>query len=158
MKKTLIVFAGKRGTTREAAGRLAAALNGASTLNLAGPGAGKSALEGYERVVLAGSSYMGQWNPALVDWANAREDELMGKDLAILELGMNKSESAAMLAQPRLSAHARAYCKPGGSVHWAELTFMERMIMKMVNGKKGDASNLDWAELDAFGERLKEAQ
>ncbi len=35
MKKTLIVFAGKRGTTREAAGRLAAALNGASTLNLA---------------------------------------------------------------------------------------------------------------------------
>jgi menaquinone-dependent protoporphyrinogen oxidase len=158
MKKTLIVFAGKRGTTKEAAGRLAAALNGASTLNLAWPGASKSSLDGYERVVLAGSSYMGQWNPALVDWASARENELMAKDVAILELGMNKSERAAAQAQPRLSAHAQAYCKPGGCVHWEELTFIERMIIKTVSGKKGDASNLDWAELDAFGQGLKGAQ
>jgi len=155
MKKTLVVFAGKRGTTKAAAGRLAAALGGQAAYDLAaGPVPGP---EDYEAVALAGAAYMGRWDERLVAWANEHADALERKEVALLEIGMNAEANAAAAALPGLAARARAYCKPGGAVRWAELGFMERLIMRMVTGKKGDASNYDEAKLDAFALELKEA-
>lgn len=155
MKKTLVVFAGKRGTTKAAAGRLAAALGDSVAYDLAaGPVPGP---EDYEAVALAGAAYMGSWDQRLVAWANEHAEALKRKELALLEIGMNPAANAAAAALPGLAARARAYCKPGGSVRWSKLGFMERLIVRMVSGKKGDASNYDEAKLDAFASELKEA-
>lgn len=154
MKKTLVVFAGKRGTTKAAAGRLAAALGGQAAYDLAaGPVPGP---EDFEAVALAGAAYMGSWDERLVAWANEHAAALGSKEVALLEIGMN-AEANAAAALPGLAARARAYCKPGGAVRWAELGFMERLIVRMVSGKKGDASNYDESKLDAFALELKRA-
>ena len=155
----IVVFDSRHGATADVAARIAEQLGeGSRLVFLRDRGAERVDLSDCELVVLGGPVYAGTWSKRAAAFARLREGELAGKKFAYFLVGMVPADGTAAASRvlpPALADAAIASAKFGGAYRWEGMNFLERLIIKAVSGKTGDAEATDWAAVDVFSERLQ---
>jgi len=156
VKRVLVTYASKHGSTAEVADALAERLDAAGHLCDRLPARGVRSLEGYDCVVLGGSLYTGHWHRDAVRFLRDHAEELDCIPLAVFALGprtLSEKDVAGSRAQLD-AALARLPVAPdlvrifGGAVDPKKLRFpFSRM-------PASDAR--DWAAIDAWAGEVEQ--
>lgn len=154
----LVAYASKHGATEGIAQRIAAQLRqlGQSVDLQPVESAGDPAR--YEACVIGSAVYMGSWMKEAADFVRSNREALAGRPVWLFSSGPTGTE---VLAEPKEIAEFQAAIQPrehhefAGVLDRHELSFPERMIVKAVKAPEGDFR--DWAEIDAWAERISVA-
>jgi menaquinone-dependent protoporphyrinogen oxidase len=107
-ERVLITYGSKHGSTAETADAIAGMLRRHGLEVDVSEAARVQSLEGYDRVVLGGSIYMGRWHPDARDFMNRFGDELSIIPVAIFAMGPKTSEPDDLAAaREQLDANLR---------------------------------------------------
>lgn len=131
--KTLILYSTTYGYTEEIAMALAKHYTDATTQNIKKNT--KVDLSKYDHVILGGSVYMGRVNKKLTDFAKMHEAELLQKKLGLFICCLvDDKYMEEMSANFSAALIDHAYVKEnfGGKLQTEKMSFMHKMIMKMV--------------------------
>ena len=96
MKRTLVAYGSKHGSTKEVATAIAADLRAAGhDVDLLSAGAAVVAgLDGYDSVVIGGSLYLGRWHPDVCRFMRRHRTALGRVPLAVFALGPRTLDTA----------------------------------------------------------------
>ena len=131
-ERVLITYGSKHGSTAETANAIAGMLRERGLEVDVSEAARVQSLEGYDRLVLGGSIYMGRWHPDARDFVKRFAAELSTKPVAIYAMGPKTSEPDDLAAaREQLDANLRKLpdvgADPvaifGGVINPAELHF-----------------------------------
>lgn len=154
--KTLVVYATKYGCTEKCATKLAAELLGEVKLHNLKDGI--PALDEYNQVVIGGSIYMGQIQKEVAEFCKQKEDELQIKGLGLFIVCMREGEMAQEqlnTVYPKgLSNHAKAKGIFGGEFIFSKMSFMDKLITKVIAKTSADVSNIDHESIYSFAEKM----
>lgn len=156
MRRTLVAYGSKHGSTKEVATAIAADLRAAGhDVDLLSAGAAVVAgSAGYDSVVLGGSLYMGRWHSDACSFIRRHRTELERLPLAVFALGP-RTLSAGDVASSRKQldkALRRLKVEPelvaifGGAVDPSGLRF------PLSHMQESDAR--DWQAIDAWSEEI----
>lgn len=141
--KTLIVYAGKYGCTKNCAQELKNKLTGEVDIADATKG-NLPSIGGYDNVIIGGSIYMGQLNKKLKTFANNNLDKLLTKKVGLfLVCGFadKVEETMANVYPQKLRDHAVAMECFGGEMNVDKMGFVHKKMIQML-GKEIDASQI----------------
>jgi menaquinone-dependent protoporphyrinogen oxidase len=149
--KVLVAYATKAGSTTEVAQAIAEVLrNQGNTVDVA-PVKEVKDLSPYRAVIAGSAIRMGSWLPEAVDFVAKNQAALAKVPTAFfLVSGYLKDDTPEMRA--KVSAFldpVRAMVKPGkegmfaGKMDYSKITFLDRLIAKMVKSVEGDWRNWD---------------
>jgi menaquinone-dependent protoporphyrinogen oxidase len=154
-ERVLIAYGSKHGSTAETADAIGGMLRERGLevdVSEAGP---VKSLEGYDRVVLGGSIYMGRWHPDARDFVKRFADDLSSIPVAIFAMGPKTSEPGDLAdARKQLDANlgklppvgANPIAIFGGVINPAKLHFpFSRMPAT-------DAR--DWQQIEEFADAV----
>lgn len=155
--RTLVVFAGKYGSTKKAAHILKNELFGeVSLVNLTEekpPG-----LDTFDRIVIGGSIYAGSIRPEVRKFCRENLAALTGKKLGLFVCcGLeNKAEEQINTVFPReLLSQAATTGYFGYEVNYDKMSFIDRIIMRLVSGQKENQFCLKEENIKKFASELK---
>ena len=172
MKRILVAYASKSGTTKQVAQRLARALapecdlydlRSATMHTLSGTSARLPLrsldFSAYQGVALGSAMYMGRPLKPFLRVCQERAGELTRQPLFLFTVGIaNKQEEQSYLwplLPQAITEHAKDLYHLGGELH-AERGFMHRMVLKDYEKKNLPAPALDDAAIGQLSEALKQ--
>ncbi len=159
--KTVIIYTTRYGCTEKAAGMLKNKLEGEVDLvNLTGQI--ESNLDGYDRVILGGSIYIGQIQKQIKEYANRHLEQLQHKKIGLficagrpepelLEKELNDAFPRPLLDQ----ALARGFF--GYEYDFAKLKLFDKMIVRKVVGLKESKFQISEDAIASFAGRMNSA-
>ncbi|MFA9559161.1 flavodoxin domain-containing protein [Evansella sp. AB-rgal1] len=155
--KTAIIYATSRGTTEKAANLLMDQLHGKGTLiNL--KKASSINLSDYDSVILGSSIHAGMVQGKMRKFIKANEQELLSKKLGLFICCMLDGEKALSqleLAFPeQMRKQALASGIFGGEFDFSKMNFLEKFIVKRVDGNATDMSTLSEEEIEKFARKF----
>jgi menaquinone-dependent protoporphyrinogen oxidase len=152
----LITYATRAGSTAEVAAEIGKSLSQKGFLVDVKPVKEKPSLDGYSAVILGSAIRMGNWLPEAVDYIEAHQEKLNTLSKALFTVHMlntgedeaSRSNRLAYLDQvrPFLKDAEEVYFE--GVMDFSKLTFLDRMIAKMVKAVEDD--NRDWKKIRAW--------
>ncbi|NLP36170.1 MAG: flavodoxin [Firmicutes bacterium] len=154
--RTLIAFAGKYGSTKKAAHLLRDKFSGEVTLvNLTEEK--PPDLDTFDLVVIGGSIYAGFIRPEVRKFCRDNLATLTGKKLGLFVCcGLeNKAEEQIKTVFPReLLSRAMATGYFGYEVNYDQMSFLDRIIMRLVSGQKENQFCLREENIEKFAAEL----
>jgi len=149
--RTLIAYRTKYGTAAACARRLLAKIGGDTVLaDLAD--ARDVNVRDYDVVLVGGSIYAGKVQRAVVSFCERNRPALLQRKVGIFLCCLYQGEDALMQLQSAfpdwLLAHAFARALPGGEVHYARLTLLDRLLVRGLTHAKSDLSRMNPRALD----------
>lgn len=156
---TLIVYGTKYGCTEKCADMLAKKLEGKADIqNL--KNMKDIDLSQYDSIIVGGSIYIGRIQKEVSDFCTNNIEALKNKKLGLFICGMQEKELQTELntAFPKelLSAAVVKECF-GGQFILKNMSFMDKMVVKMVAKTDKDISNISEAAIDSFAKQMNAA-
>ena len=149
---TLIVYAGKSGTTKKMATFLRDSLEGEVTLaNLRKNRAPDPAA--YDRVLIGGAVYAGSLDKVVRRFCEKYLESLKNRKIGLFLCSLREEDADGNFARnfpPELRTHASSERWLGGRFIFAEHTFVIRAMMKKLTGKDTNVDNLQWDKAKQF--------
>ena len=159
---TLILYATKRGATKQIAEQLASELDGNVTIHNIHDG--KPSIAAFDTVIVGGSIYMNKIQHGVTSFLRANEKELIKKRLGLFIGCYTPPETEGYLEQffpTALLAHAQVKDMLGGLMQYDKMNPVYRTIFMSL--KKIDDFNKSFIEpkieterIRVFAERMKE--
>ena len=153
--KTIILFATKRGASRQIAERISSELGGAELFDIKQQNIPD--LREYECVIIGSSVYAGSIRKEAKVFLAGNADALKDKQIGLFISGMSKDEAEnekmfkSNFPETILQA-AKAKILPGGIFDPQKMGGFERFIMKIVTKQKGYYSTIDEQKIMRFAE------
>ncbi|MDL4839644.1 flavodoxin domain-containing protein [Aquibacillus rhizosphaerae] len=157
--KLLIIYCTSHGTTEKAAKQLSYLLKGNITLVDLKKNSDVDVNE-YDAIIIGGSIYMGKIQKQIRNFISYFSNQLMTKQLGLFICCIQDGEAAieqfnnGFPIELRRKAIANGFF--GGELTVSDMSFMEKRIIKMVNGKLEDVSTYNkkriYQFVDAFNE------
>jgi Flavodoxin len=155
--KILIVFSSSHGTTKKAAQLLTENITGEVDIIDLGK-CPKPNLKDYAAVILGGSIHAGSIQSKVKQFIKENQPVLMTKQIGLFLCCMfegNKAIKQFETAYPQeLREKSLANGLFGGEYIISKLNFLERKIVKLVNGVARDVSKIDEQEIKNFADKL----
>jgi menaquinone-dependent protoporphyrinogen oxidase len=157
--KTLIAYATRYGSVTNAVAKLVPLLDGeVETVRL-----GRDPVpdpEGFDRVLVGGSVYMGRVQPEVERFCKEHRASLLRRRLAFFLCAGDEDEGKRREALSKkvpedLLEHASSLGWFGSEVHWEEMTWLHRLALRMATGTKESYSDLREENIASFAEALK---
>ena len=160
-QRVLIAYATRAGSTPEIAAAIGETLSGRGYAVDVKPAKSRPALNGYSAVLLGSAIRMGSWLPEMVDYIKENQMTLqlsisMGMPVGLftvhmLNTGDDPASRTARLAyldrvRALLGSVEEAYFS--GVIDLEKLSFLDRMMVKMVNSPLGDQR--DWNKIRSW--------
>lgn len=150
-KRILVTYATRAGSTVEVASAIGETLRGRGFSVDVKPAKENPSLDGYQAVVIGSAIRMGSWLPEAVDFIKNNQGALSKMPVAlftvhILNLGEDEQSRASRLAY---LDNVRPLLKPvdeiffAGEINPAKLSFVDRLMGKMVKSPVGDLRDWD---------------
>jgi len=161
--KTLIVYATHHGCTEQCAQLLKERLGGeVDMVRLRGAFAGgRSALEGYQRVVVGGSIQIGKVQGAVRRFCKEHLETLLARQLGLFICCMAEGADAQKefdQAFPEvLRRHARATGIFGGAFRFEKMNPLQRAMIHKISGSKENVEKIRHEAIEDFAARLGSA-
>lgn len=160
-QKVLVTYASRAGSTMEVAQAVAEELTKRGFAVDVLPVKQASSVDGYGAVVIGSAVRMGSWLPDAVKFVEKNSAALQQKKTAFFGLYlMNQGEDeASRTARSAYMEPARKWVKPQteglfvGVGDPAKISFIERMIGKMVKSPEGDFR--DWNAIRAWAQQIE---
>ena len=156
MSKILVAYATRAGSTAEVAEEIGATLraNGA-TVDVRAIKSVRD-VNGYDAAIIGSAIRMGSWLPEMVDFIKANQASLNAIPIALFTVHiLNTGEDeASRAAQQAYLNPIRLLVKPtddvffSGKIALEPLSFVDRLMVKMVNPPVGDYR--DWDKIRAW--------
>src|ERR1700716_3125045 len=153
--RVLVTYASKHGSTAQVAERISLALIETGIEAEVIPVGDVGFVGGYDAVVLGSSVYFGKWMAEAVRFADQNRTDLAGRPVWLFSVG-------PLVTQPRPDPAERVLLKASikavdhhlfaGALKVAELSFVERVIVKGVKAPAGDFR--DWNEIASWGAKI----
>lgn len=157
MKKILIVFATRHGTTEKIVSQIVRYLPEAEVLDLRkGPG---PSLDEFETVVVGGPIQAGKIHKKVKNFCLKNQNILLRKKLALFICCMYDGEKAeeqfdkAFPETLRAAAGEKAILL--GELNFEKMNFLERFVIKNFIGVKQSVSRLQPEEIERFAQRIR---
>ena len=154
--RTLILYATKHGAARDIAQRLAKRMNGATVIDL-GTGSAPSP-NGYDRVIIGSSVYVGQLRKEAKAYAAQHADALKAVTLGLFVSGLSPEDVQAVLDAnyPKdVATHAKAAMTLGGAFQPDKAGFFERLAMRVITKTAEATSTISDEKIDRFAEVMR---
>ncbi len=156
--KTLIAFRTKYGTTAACARALAEKIGGQTALADIADSRDIDVRE-YDAVLIGGSIYAGRIQRGVVAFCERNRTALLQRKVGLFVCSLYQGEYARVQMQNAfpdwLLAHAFARALPGGELHRAQLSFLDRLLVRAVGNEGRDVSLLKLEVLDEMVAALK---
>jgi menaquinone-dependent protoporphyrinogen oxidase len=160
--KILVTYATKHGATAEIAKKIAEVLQDSGRPAEVLPVKRVGDLGSYGAVILGSAVYMGQWRKEAATFLENHEKALAERPVWIFSSGpTGEGDPVELLDGWRLPEALRPVAdriQPrdlavfGGALDAAKLSFLEKMILKMVKAPTGDFR--DWAAITAWAQGI----
>ncbi len=151
MKKILVTYATRAGSTIQIAETIAQTLGGTGSAVDMRPIKSVTDLKGYDAVVIGSAIRMGQWLPEAVQFVKTNQSTLANVPTAyFLVSGFLKNDT------PEMRKTVEAYLDPvrkilepksigmfAGKMDYGKLSFLDRTIAKVMKAEEGDWRNWD---------------
>ncbi|MCM0650171.1 flavodoxin domain-containing protein [Clostridium swellfunianum] len=154
---TLIVYSSKYGCTEKCAGLLVKELNDKVDIkNL--KNAGDIDISKYDKVIVGGSIYIGRIQKEVTEFCSKNLDKLKAKGIGLFICGMQESEAINTELNQNFPsellniAAAKGYF--GGEFILDKMSFMEKLIVKMVSKVSSDKSNILKDNIHKFAQEM----
>ncbi len=159
-KRVLVTYATRAGSTAEVAAEIGSNLSQRGFIVDVKPVKEVSSLEGYQAVVLGSAVRMGNWLPEMTAFVKANQQALNAVPVALftvhmLNTGEDETSRTArrtylQAIRPLLHHAEEAYF--AGRMDFSRLSFLDRIIAKMV--KAVEADRRDWDAVRAWAEMV----
>jgi menaquinone-dependent protoporphyrinogen oxidase len=157
MKSTIIIYATKHGSVENAVKLLKEKLYGEITIinimNEEPPSLGE-----FENVILGGSIYVGKIQKRLSKYIENHLSELLTKQIGLFICGAQKDEvrEQELIDSFPEALYKHALCKEifGYEIHYNDMNFIEKNIVRTILGHKSDYSELSEANIERFAETI----
>lgn len=151
--KTAIIYATSRGTTEKAAEKLKNHLRSDVTLiNL--KKAKSINLADYDAIILGSSIHAGMVQGKMKKFIKAKQDDLHGKKLGLYICCMYEADRAKLQFETAYPEELRKIAVAsglfGGEFDFSKMNFLEKFIVKKVDGHATDISTLSDEEIEKF--------
>lgn len=157
--RVLVCYATRAGSTAEVAAAIGENLNHKGYAVDVKRVKDNPSLDGYQAVVIGSAIRMGNWLPEAVEYIKGNQKLLQHMPVALftvhmLNIGGDETSQTNRLAyldkvRPLLNDPEEVYFE--GKMDFSQLSFLDRMIAKMVNAVEAD--NRDW---DRIGDWIPE--
>jgi menaquinone-dependent protoporphyrinogen oxidase len=154
--RILVTYATRAGSTAEVAAAIGESLSQRGYVVEVKPVKEEPDLAGYQAVLMGSCIRMGNWLPEAVGFVKASQPALSGMPVALfsvhmLNVGDDETSRTARLAylnavRPLLNGAEEVYFE--GKIEFARLSFLDRLISKMVKAVQAD--NRDWDKIRAW--------
>ncbi|MCK5003987.1 MAG: hypothetical protein KAS21_02820 [Candidatus Aminicenantes bacterium] len=156
MKKKLILFRSKYGSTKEYIKELAERIDGDCVISDAKKFSGN--LKDYNPIILGSCTYMGRI--LIVDFIKENKKILKNRKIYLFVVGVFPEDNEASkqsfeLIPEEIRKNLLGYRKLPGRINITKLNFFERMILKITRAKVEDL--VDYSQIDLVIEDLKES-
>jgi len=158
--KTLIIYSGKHGTTKECAETLAGFLDGQTKLfNLKKEKKYNSEdFKEYDRIILGGSFYVGQIQNEIKEFCQKEKTLLMDKLSGIFVCGMREDSDMENQIKQAFSEEVLQKAKVvdhfGGTFDFKKLGFFEKLIVKKIVGIDKDHTTISRDKIKEFADMV----
>lgn len=163
MKKVLVTYASKYGSTGEVAQAIADRLCGRGAVvevRRVDELAGADAVSGYDAVVVGSAVRMGQWLAPAVEFVERNAASLQQTPTAFFTVHMLATDDSEASRQQRASyvAPVHAVLAPqheaffAGEIDTAKLALGDRLMVKLVRSRTGDYR--DWPGIRSWADQL----
>ena len=157
---TLVTYVTRAGSTAEVAHSIAEVLTSHGAAVDVLPLKEVASLQGYQAVVLGSAVRMGAWLPEAVKFVEQNREALDRVHSAffavhLMNLGEDETSRQARLAYLDPVRKLMKPCKEAffaGVGDWKKVTFLEKMMAKMVKAPEGDFRN--WPVIRSWAEEL----
>lgn len=151
--KTLIIYSSKHGTTKKVADMIATELDDAHVWHVSD--AASADLGEFDQFVIGTPIYAGIPDKSIKTFVAQNEALLTSKPLGLFVCGMmpagkQRDEEMEAAFPASLRSHAKAYHFLGGAIHFADMNFAEKAIIKMVMKTSEDQDTIDEKAISAF--------
>ncbi len=157
--KTLVTYATNHGATAAAAETLGQAIGGDVTV-LDIKDDPKHDISAYDTVLLGGSIHAGNIQRRVRKFCESNKTALLGKRLGLFVSCMYEGDKARQqfdAAYPSsLRTHASAEGFFGGILNWEKMNFIERTIVKKVEGVSHTVDKMDHEAIAAFARAISQ--
>ncbi len=158
--RVLVTYATRCGSTAEVAEAIAAALAKRGLKADLIPVKEKPPLTGYKAVVIGSAIRMGSWVAEASDYIQANQAALEHLPTAIFSVHANNlgDDEASRSARNEYHKAVRALITPraeaffAGKIDYSKMTFLDRLISKMM--KVEEVDRRDWKQIAAWAETL----
>ncbi len=160
-KRILVTYATRAGSTSEVAAAIGETLSQRGFAVDVKPVKDNPAVEDYQAVIMGSAIRMGNWLPEAVEYIKKNAQALNGMPAALFTVHMlntaeDETSRNARLAylnsvRPLLTGAEEAYF--AGKFDFSRLSFMDRMISKMVKAVEGDSR--DWNKINAWANGIQ---
>jgi menaquinone-dependent protoporphyrinogen oxidase len=154
MKKILVAYATRAGSTVQVADAIAQSLTASGASVDVKPVKNVTAVDGYAAVVIGSAIRMGNWLPEAVEFAKKNQAALNRMPTAFFTVHMLNRDDSETSRQASLAytAAARAIVTPraeaffAGKMDYAKLSFLDRLIAQTVakSTHSGEGDYRDW--------------
>jgi menaquinone-dependent protoporphyrinogen oxidase len=157
----LVTYASKHGSTEEIAERIAATLRRSGIETDLQPVEAVRDVEPYTAVVLGSAIYYGSWLNEAREFVHRAEIALAARPVWLFSSGPLGVEVKDAEPQPKEVAEFQRRVSPRdprvffGALHYSQLSFMERMVVKGVRAPEGDFR--DWNAIEVWAESIAHA-
>jgi len=156
--KTLIIYATNHGSTAQASLMIQDRIGGDVTV-LDVKDDPKHELVPYEMVLVGGSIHAGGIQRRIKKFCEVNESELLEKRLGLFVSCMYEGDKARDQFEQAFPAslreHATAHGYFGGILDFEKMNFIERAIVKKVEGVTETVRKVDQSAIDAFADTMK---
>ncbi|UTR14773.1 flavodoxin domain-containing protein [Salipaludibacillus sp. LMS25] len=157
----LIIYSTTHGTTEKAVNHMANELSSVTDLVNIHKTKKTPDLTSYDTIIIATSIHMGTIPKKMTRFLSTNEDVLLTKKIGLFLSCMREGEERQAqfraVFQEKLRNHAVAIGLGGGELLISKMTFLQKMIIKKVEGTTADRSALDKQALDLFIKELNQA-
>ncbi|QNO15507.1 flavodoxin [Alkalicella caledoniensis] len=156
--RTLIVYSTKYGTTEKCARILSEKLGGNTTLhNLKVSGTPDT--NEFDTIIIGGSIYVGQMIKEVTDFCSNNTETLKNKKLGLFICCMRDKELAeqqlSTLYPKELLDKAMVKDYFGGEFIFSKMSFVDKLIAKVVAKAKEDVSTISEEKISSFANKIK---
>ncbi|ABU58572.1 flavodoxin domain-containing protein [Roseiflexus castenholzii] len=159
-RRILVTYATRAGSTAEIAAAIARTLGDRGFAVDGKPIKARPEITGYDAIIIGSAIRMGCWLPEAVDFVKANQATLNSVPVALFTVHMlntgddetSRANRAAYLDAVRPLIHPAAEAYFAGAMNFARLSFLDRLIARMVGAVEEDRR--DWAAIAAWAERV----
>lgn len=159
-RRVLVTYATRAGSTAEIAAAIARTLSDRGFAVNVKPIKARPEVTGYDAIIVGSAVRMGRWLPEAVDFVRMNQAALNGAPVALFTVHMlntgndetSRANRAAYLdaVRPLINPVAEAYF--AGAMNFARLSFLDRLIARMVGAVEEDRR--DWSAVEAWAEEV----